>query len=70
MNNIEKISDDEREKLVELLEYICCPKCKGDLELIEEKEGLFYFCKNCKTRYLIKEGIPILLTEEDYEQFK
>jgi len=65
-----EIDKEERKKLIELLEYICCPKCKADLKLIEERESLFYLCKGCKTKYLIKEGIPVLLTEEDYELFK
>lgn len=59
---------EEEKKLIELLEYICCPKCKGDLDLKKEKE-FYYVCKNCKSKYPIKEGIPILLDEEDYKQF-
>ncbi len=64
------IKNDEKEKLIELLDYICCPKCRGDLKLEEEKEEMFYLCKQCGKKYVIKEGIPILLTEEDYEEYK
>ena len=45
-----------------LLEVIACPKCKGELVYIEEKEILV--CENCKVYYPIEEDIPVLLIEE------
>lgn len=45
-----------------LLEILACPKCKGDVELVEEKSGLV--CKNCKLLYEIKDGIPIMLIDK------
>ena len=39
------------------LKLICCPVCKGDLSLKEQK-GLF--CQRCEVDYPIKDGIPIL----------
>ncbi len=50
----------------DLMEILCCPVCKGDLELkvdIEKDEILegSLFCKNCNHRYEIKDGIPDLL---------
>ncbi|HOK22476.1 MAG TPA: Trm112 family protein [Candidatus Hydrothermia bacterium] len=45
-----------------LLKFICCPKCKGDLEFDPVTDSLI--CKGCKARYPIKEGIPILVVEE------
>src|SRR2546427_11169420 len=50
----------------DLMEILCCPVCKGDLELrfdvekVEILEGSL-FCKHCNHRYVIKDGIPDLL---------
>ena len=44
-----------------LLEIICCPKCKCDL-IYEEETRLT--CSHCGLEYPLKDGIPILLTEE------
>jgi hypothetical protein len=46
----------------ELLEILVCPKCKGELKLTKEKDGLI--CERCKLIYPIKEDIPIMLIEE------
>ena len=45
-----------------LLEIIACPKCKGDLYLNEDKNGLI--CEHCRLIYEIREDIPILLIDE------
>jgi len=50
----------------DLMEILCCPVCKGDLELsvdVEKDEILegSLFCKNCDHRYVIQDGIPDLL---------
>ena len=50
----------------DLMEILCCPVCKGDLELrvdVEKDEILegSLFCKQCNHRYEIKDGIPDLL---------
>ncbi|MGA1865288.1 MAG: Trm112 family protein [bacterium] len=45
-----------------LLEILACPKCKGDLVLTEEEDGLV--CKSCKLLYPIKDDIPIMLIDE------
>ncbi len=50
----------------DLMEILCCPVCKGDLELTvkTEKEEILegsLFCKNCNHRYEITDGIPDLL---------
>lgn len=51
----------------ELMDIICCPTCKGDLDLIVEKEengeiikGKLV-CKECGVTYEIEDGIPNLL---------
>lgn len=50
----------------ELMEILCCPVCKGDLELEvarEEEEILegTLTCKACNEAYPIEDGIPNLL---------
>jgi uncharacterized protein len=46
----------------ELLEILVCPKCKGDLELTPEEDGLI--CKTCKLKFFIKDDIPIMLIDQ------
>lgn len=48
------------------MDILCCPVCKGDLELkvdVEEDEVLEgrLICHQCDYTYEIKEGIPNLL---------
>ncbi len=51
----------------DLLDIICCPVCKGDLELrdaqSDENEIISgkLVCKNCGREYPIEDGIPDLL---------
>jgi uncharacterized protein YbaR (Trm112 family) len=51
----------------EILDILCCPTCKSDLELTVKKEengeiieGKFT-CKKCNSLYSIVGGIPNLL---------
>jgi uncharacterized protein YbaR (Trm112 family) len=46
----------------ELLEILCCPKCKGEIYLTEKEDGLV--CKNCKLLYPIRDDIPVMLIDE------
>jgi len=46
----------------DLLEILCCPKCKGDIRLNEPEDGLI--CDVCKLMYPIKDDIPIMLIDE------
>ncbi|CAI2717960.1 Trm112 family protein [Nitrospina watsonii] len=46
----------------ELLEFLACPKCKGDLKLTDPSDGLV--CDACKLKYPIRDGIPIMLMNE------
>jgi uncharacterized protein YbaR (Trm112 family) len=54
----------------ELMDILCCPKCKKDLELTvgkEEKGEIItgkLKCKECKADYPIEEGIPNLLVTD------
>ncbi len=50
----------------DLMEILCCPVCKGDLELTVkvEKDEIIegsLFCQHCNHRYEITDGIPDLL---------
>jgi len=54
----------------DLMEILCCPICKGDLELTVTKEsgdeiieGNLH-CKKCNENYPIEDGIPNLLPPE------
>jgi len=46
----------------ELLEILCCPKCKGDIRLNENEDGLI--CDVCRLMYPVKDDIPIMLVDE------
>ncbi len=46
----------------ELLEILCCPKCKGEITLNESQDGLI--CNACKLIYPIRDDIPIMLIDE------
>lgn len=46
----------------DLLDILACPKCKGNLELTSEGDGLV--CKPCALKYPIKDEIPIMLIDE------
>ncbi|MEO0199311.1 MAG: Trm112 family protein [candidate division WOR-3 bacterium] len=45
-----------------LLDIICCPTCKGDLEYDKKKDILI--CRNCKVYFEIIEDIPVLIPSE------
>lgn len=46
----------------ELLEILACPKCKGDVVLNENGNGLV--CNACRLVYEIRNDIPIMLIDE------
>ncbi len=46
----------------DLLDILACPKCKGELRLTEQQDGLI--CEACKLLYPIKDDIPIMLIDE------
>ena len=46
----------------DLLDILACPKCKGDVYLTENEDGLI--CYDCKLKYLIKDDIPVMLIDE------
>ena len=46
----------------ELMDILACPKCKGEVEL--EKDGNGIACGACRLRYRVEDGIPIMLIDE------
>lgn len=46
----------------QLLEILVCPKCRGELEYRERESALI--CHQCKLRYEVRDGIPIMLIDE------
>ncbi len=44
----------------EFLDILCCPLCKGDLELSETH----LTCNHCKREYEIIDGIPNMMAEQ------
>jgi uncharacterized protein YbaR (Trm112 family) len=46
----------------ELLDILACPKCKGDVVLNKNEDGLV--CNACKLLYEIQDGIPVMLIDE------
>jgi uncharacterized protein YbaR (Trm112 family) len=43
-----------------LLDILCCPACKGDVELVKDK----IVCKKCKKKYPLRGKIPVMLIDE------
>ncbi len=43
-----------------LLEILACPACKTEVKL----EGERLVCVQCRRRYPIRDGIPVMLVEE------
>ena len=46
----------------DLLDILACPKCKGDLRLTAEQDGLI--CETCRLLYEIRDDIPIMLIDK------
>jgi uncharacterized protein YbaR (Trm112 family) len=64
----------ERKMKKDLMGILCCPVCKGDLELkVEKEEGDEVIegslrCKECEFDYPITDSIPNLLPPEMQER--
>ncbi len=50
----------------ELLRILVCPKCKGDLVVQSDAEGVeaSLDCRACGLAYPVDDGIPVMLVEE------
>lgn len=47
----------------ELLDVLCCPACKSDLDYRRKQNKLVCKGKKCAREYKIEDGIPIMLVE-------
>ena len=47
-----------------LITFVVCPKCKGNL--IFNQENKEFLCERCFITYKTHEGIPVLLSEEGF----
>jgi len=47
----------------ELLDILCCPKCKADLTYDAEKNTLT--CTQCGKVYRVENDIPIMLLDDE-----
>ena len=46
-----------------LLEILACPNCRGDVEYLESEQTIE--CRGeCRYRYPVKDGIPVMLIDE------
>jgi len=43
-----------------LLEILVCPECKKDIRLEDD----WLICDDCRLKYPVRDGIPIMLTDE------
>jgi uncharacterized protein YbaR (Trm112 family) len=48
----------------ELLDILCCPKCKGELAYKPEQQTLT--CLKCGTVYQVRNDIPIMLANDEH----
>ena len=46
----------------ELLDILACPKCKADIKMTMDEQGLK--CMECHRVYPVKDGIPVMLIDE------
>lgn len=46
----------------ELLEILVCPKCKGPVVYLQERDRLT--CRSCRLAYPIRDDIPVMLEDE------
>jgi hypothetical protein len=47
----------------ELLDILCCPRCKGGLTYDQQKSTLT--CNGCGAVYAVKNDIPIMLVDDE-----
>jgi len=45
-----------------LLDLLVCPKCKGEIHLLEDNSGLV--CTACRLKYPVRDDIPVMLIDE------
>lgn len=51
----------------DILDVVCCPNCKGDLEnlnIADSRGGITFSCRSCNSEFRKKEEILILINKE------
>ncbi len=46
----------------ELLDILACPRCKGEVRLNEEGDGIE--CPSCRLTFPVRDDIPVMLVDE------
>lgn len=54
----------------ELLHFIVCPVCRGELTKVEAGSRCGFACANCNVVYPIEREIPLLLPESGIAEAK
>ncbi len=49
-----------------VMDILACPACKADVRQVAEE----IICAKCGRRYPVRNGIPIMMTEEALQQNK
>lgn len=44
-------------------ELLACPRCRGALVEVTDRGGDWLICGACRSRYEVRQGIPVLLAE-------
>lgn len=47
-----------------LIEILACPKCHGNLSLLEDSQPVGFHCENCNLVFPIENDIPDMLIED------
>ena len=50
-----------------LLDILVCPRCKGELKYVQKGDEEYLECHNCRLRYRVEDGIPVMLIDEAEE---
>jgi uncharacterized protein YbaR (Trm112 family) len=49
----------------DLLDILVCPRCKGEIILLDDETGLI--CPACRLKYPIRDDVPVMLVDEAEE---
>jgi uncharacterized protein YbaR (Trm112 family) len=49
----------------DLLDILVCPRCKGEITLLDDETGLV--CPACRLKYPIRDDVPVMLVDEAEE---
>ncbi len=52
----------------ELLKILVCPACKSGIQYDEEKQVICCINPDCRRKYPVRDGIPVMLVEESTQE--